>query len=335
MVSADQPAPEALGILSAANASLHWEIHQKKGNFMQEMKEYRRASTIRAAIAGVTALAGITLWSGTASAIDVSPGDYTVLPDGTVLALTYFQYATADSLKVDGVGDIANSRLDVGVALLRGVYYSSIAEIPVSMQFILPVGTFPNASIGGVDQPTSDGFGDLTLGFTVTPVNTADKEYGTTIGFTTFLTTPTGHFDTNGVSLGTGTWTLTPQIGLIQGLGNGFFLDAAVDVAFQMDHEEDGRTFSRDPSTELQAYLRYQISEKASVSFGYAGFFGGAGEVDDVATGLKTRSDQLRIFANAFVTESVQLQGMLGTDINVEGGFKQDLVAQIRVLKVF
>ncbi|WP_205910435.1 transporter [Rhizobium sp. FY34] len=302
---------------------------------MKKIIERCSLSAAKAMIAGMTALAGITLSSGSASAIDMSPADYTVLPDGTVLALTYFQYSTSDRLNVDGVGDIPGSRLDVGVTLLRGVYYSSIDGVPVSMQAILPVGTFPNATIGGTDQQTSDGFGDLTLGFTVTPVNTSDKDYGTTIGITTFLTTPTGNFDTTGVSLGSGTWTLTPQIGLMQGLGNGFFFDAAVDVAFQKDHKEDGLSFSRNPSTELQTYLRYQVSEKTSVSFGYAGFFGGASKVDDVATGLKTRSDQLRIFANTFVTPSVQLQGMLGTDINVEGGFKQDLVAQIRVLKIF
>lgn len=284
---------------------------------------------------GTVIAAGVSLLSGTANAIDFSPGDYTVLPDGTVLALTYFQYATGDRLNVDGVGNVPSSRLDSAVGLLRGVYYSSIADVPVSMQAILPIGTFPHAKIGGIDQPTSDGFGDLTLGFTVTPVHTTDKDYGTTIGITTFLTAPTGKFDVNDISLGSGTWTLTPQIGLIQGLGNGFFLDAGIDVAFQKNHTERGLSFSRDPSTELQTYLRYQISDKTSVSFGYAGFFGGESKVNDVATGLKTRSDQLRFFANTFVTPSVQLQGMIGTDLNVEGGFKQDLVAQIRVLKVF
>lgn len=302
---------------------------------MKKMNERRRLSTVKATIAGLATFAGVALCSSSASAIDISPADYTVLPDGTVLALTYFQYTTGDRLDIDGTGNNPNSRLDVGVALLRSVYYSSIAGVPISMQAILPVGTFPDARIGGVDQQTSDGLGDLTLGFTVTPVNTPDKDYGTTLAFTSFLTAPTGNFDATGVSLGSGTWTFTPQIGLIQGLGNGFFLDAAVDVAFQKDHKEDGLAFSRNPSTELQSYLRYQVSDKTSVSFGYAGFFGGASKVDDDATGLKTRSDQLRVFANTFVTPSVQLQGMVGTDINVEGGFKQDLVAQIRVLKIF
>ncbi|WP_205910434.1 transporter [Rhizobium sp. FY34] len=302
---------------------------------MKKMNERRRLSTVKAAIAGLAAFAGVLLSSGSASAIDISPGDFAVLPDGTVLALTYFQYSTSDRLNLDGVGDIPGSRLDLGVTLLRSVYYNSIAGVPISMQAILPIGTLPNARIGGIDQQTSDGLGDLTLGFTVTPINTSDKDYGTTLALTNFLTAPTGNFDATGVSLGSGTWTFTPQIGLIQGLGNGFFLDAALDVAFRKDHKEDGLSFSRDPSTELQTYLRYQVSDKTSLSFGYAGIFGGTNQVNDVATGLKTRSDQLRVFANTFVSQSVQLQGMVGTDINVEGGFKQDLVAQIRVLKIF
>ncbi len=205
--------------------------------------------------------------------------------------------------------------------------------MPVLYHVILPIGKL-DARIGGVDQPISDGFGDLTLGATVYPIH-SNEPTGTTLGFSTFIAAPTGAFDPNRVSLGSGTWTFTPQIGLQQGLGNGFFFDAYADVAIQLDHKEDGREFSRKPSSELQAYLRYQFDQKTSVSFGYAGLFGGEGEVNGVKTGLQTRSDQLRLFANTFVLPDVQLQGMVGTDIGGKGGFEQNFVAQIRLLKVF
>ncbi|MBU0557947.1 MAG: transporter [Alphaproteobacteria bacterium] len=287
----------------------------------------------RCGLAAVVAGFGVALSNGTANAIDIAPGDYAVLPSGTFLGLTYFLYSSSDSLDING--DIASSELNTAVGLLRGVYYSEIGGVPVSAQAILPVGAITDASIGGTDQSISDGFGDLTLGFTVYPVNTQDPEYGTTIGLTTFVTAPTGNYDVNDISLGSGTWTITPQIGVIQGIGNGFFVDAAVDVAFKADHTEGGSKRSRHPSTEAQLYLRYQLNEKASVSFGYAGFFGGASETDGTETGLKTRSDQLRVFANAFVTPTVQVQGMLGTDLNAEGGFKQNISTQLRLLKVF
>ncbi len=57
---------------------------------------------------------------------------------------------------------------------------------------------------------------------------------------------------------------------------------AAADVAFRRDSEEAGNlTVSQDPSFQLQAYLRYQVSQATSVSFGYSGTFGGESFVND------------------------------------------------------
>ncbi|WP_377291798.1 transporter [Rhizobium sp. SG2393] len=286
-----------------------------------------------ASVAAGLALGSALLAAQPAAAIDVSPGDYGVLPAGTNIGLLYYNFGKSDTLNVDGVGDIPNSELTTHVGLLRALHYDEIGGVPVLFHAILPFGKI-DARIGGVDQPIDDGFGDLTLGATVFPIHSSDPT-GTTLGFSTFVTAPTGAYDVNRVSLGSGTWTFTPQVGLQQGLGNGFFLDAFADVAIQLDHSESGREISRKPSSEVQAYLRYQFDQKTSVSFGYAGFFGGAGEVNGVKTGLKTRADQLRLFANTFVLPDVQLQGMVGTDIGGEGGFKQNFVAQVRLLKLF
>jgi len=295
------------------------------------MRKYSRPRHLLAACA---LSAFVALSVGPAAAIDVSPGDYAVLPSGTTIGLLYFNYATSDTLKIDGAGTIAESKLQTEVGLLRGLYYSDIGGVPVLLHAILPFGSISTARIGGADQPVADGFGDLTLGATVYPIHSNDPT-GTTLGFSTFISAPTGAYDANKVSLGAGTWTITPQIGLQQGLGNGFFLDVYADTAFRLDHTEGGQDISRSPSAELQAYLRYQFDQKTSVSFGYAGFFGGKSEVNGTYTGLKTRSGQLRLFANTFVLPDVQVQAMVGTDLNAEGGFKQDFVSQLRLMKLF
>ncbi len=295
------------------------------------MKKHR---SIRHLLAATGLAACVCLGAQPAAAIDVSPGDYTVLPSGTTIGLVYFNYGTSDSLKVDGAGTVPDSKLQTEVGLLRGLHYTDIGGVPILLHAILPFGAISSARIGGADQPVSDGFGDLTLGATVYPIHSNDPT-GTTLGFSTFISAPTGAYDANGLSLGAGTWTITPQIGLQQGLGNGFFLDAFVDTALRFDHTEAGKEISRSPSTELQAYLRYQFDQKTSVSFGYAGFFGGKSEVNDTYTGLKTRSDQLRLFANTFVLPTVQVQAMVGTDLNAEGGFKQNFVTQLRLMKLF
>ncbi len=278
-------------------------------------------------------LAATALAPGSAWAIDVSPADYTVLPPGTNLILGYAQYSTARELHVDGAGKVPSSDLDVAVGLARYVHYSELGGVPISVQAIAPFGNL-DARIGGADQPIADGLGDITLGATVYPVHSADPT-GTTLGVTAFLTLPTGAYDPAKISLGSGTWTFTPQVGVIQGLGNGFFFDGILDAAFEADHDEGAVAFSRDPSVQVQAYMRYQFSQATSVSFGYSGKFGGKQFTNGSYTGLKTRSDQLRLFANHFFTPTLQLQGMIGSDVNVEGGFKNDFVTQLRLLKVF
>lgn len=281
-------------------------------------------------------LAALTLAPGAAWAIDVSPGDYTVLPPGTNLLLGYAQYSTAGELHLDGGGEVPSSDLDVAVGLARYVHYTQLGGLPVAVQAILPFGTL-DARIGGVDQPIADGLGDMTLGATVYPFHPADPgdPTGTTVGLTAFLTLPTGAYDPAKISLGSGTWTLTPQVGVIQGLGNGFFFDGVIDVAFESGHDEGPIAFSRDPSVQAQAYLRYQFSPATSASVGYSGKFGGKQFANDSYTGLKTRSDQVRLFANHFFTPAFQVQGMIGSDLNVQGGFKTDFVTQLRLLKVF
>lgn len=288
-------------------------------------------------LGAITAL-GLALPASGAKAIDIMPGDYNVLPSGTNAFLLYGQYSTARNLRVDlpGVGKVPDSELGVALGIARYLHYSDIAGVPVAVQAFLPFGGFTQARIGGQGQRKEGGIGDLTAGLTVWPVNTTGP-YSTTIGVTAYVTAPTGNYSARPgtVSIGSGTWSVMPQIGLIQGLGGSFFLDVAADVNIRDDHRELGQKISRDPSTQFQAYLRYQISAASSLSFGYSGLFGGKDSVGSSYVGTKTRSDQLRVFASTMLTPTLQIQGMIGTDIYAQTGFKQDVVGTLRLLKLF
>lgn len=285
-------------------------------------------------LCGLMVVLGLS-WSNGAAAIDIAPGDYAALPSGVTLGMLYLQYSKANRLQVDGVGMVQQSALEVPVAIARTVHYNTIGGAPVSVQAFVPFGGFSEAKIGGVKQSTVGGLGDLTIGATVYPFHSADQDYGTTLGLSAFLTMPTGAFKRSAISLGSGTSSLTPQIGLIQNLGNNFVVDAALDVAFTRDFTDGGVRFERAPSTQLQTYLRYNLSPIASVSAGYSGHYGGKQTVNGRYSGLKTESHQVRVFANQFVTNTIQLQGMVGSDLSVRGGFKQGGVGQLRLLSVF
>ena len=150
-----------------------------------------------------------------------------------------------------------------------------------------------------------------------------------------FATLPTGKYDPARLGIGEGTFTLTPQIGLIQGLGGGFFFDGVLDVALQKDHTEDGVKYDRKPAWQLQAMLRKQWGPKTSLAIGYSGQRGGEQSIGGVETGLKVHRDQARIYGSHFITPTTQVQAMYAKDFNVEGGYKYDSVVQLRLVKVF
>lgn len=269
-----------------------------------------------------------------ANAIDSAPGDYTWLgTDRNVLAF-YTQYSSAGSLSLGTVGSVPNSRVDALLEVIRAARTFEIADQKFAAQFYLSFGGFTTATIGGLAQRKADGFGDLTAGLTWYPLASHDPN-GTTVGLTVFVTAPTGNFNIADVSLGSGAWTVTPQIGLIQGLGNGFFLDVIGDASVSSDFSTEGVNVSRSTSGQVQAYLRYKPSPATSVSFGYSGTFGGEYYANGIYTGQKFRDDQLRAFATTFLSEQIQVMGMLGTSINTEGGFQNAITAQFRILTLF
>ena len=98
---------------------------------------------------------------------------------------------------------------------------------------------------------------------------------------------------------------------------------------------EVGLVIGGGPATQVQAYLRKQFGQKTSVSFGLSSQRGGKIKVGGTDTGQRTERDQIRLYANTFVTPTVQVQGMLAKDVNSDGGFRNDVVAELRFLKVF
>lgn len=285
----------------------------------------------KALLAAVLCIAG----SGAARAIDILPGDYAALPDGTTIGLLYGQYGRYDRLKVDGVGKVPDSHMDAALGIARIVHYESIGALPVSVQAILPFGGFPSAQVGGADRATRNGIGDLTLAVGAYPIHDPDPEYGLTLGVATFVTLPTGAYGAGRVSIGSGTYTVTPQIGIIKGLGGGFIIDVAADAAFAMDHTEEGIRYRVDPKYQVQSYLRYMLTPSSAVAVGYSGNFGGRQIVGGSYSGLKSDSHQLRLTASSFITPTVQLQGMVGSDVSSDAGFHQAVVGQARLLFVF
>jgi len=289
----------------------------------------RKVSTQWIALA-IAALLPVWLAGGTAHATDVYPGDFTILPKGTNLALLYGVQISADQLNIKGAR-IPDSRLQATFTLLRYVRYEEIADVPVLVEAILPIGGYHDVRIAGTPQPTENGLGDLILATAAFPVHTKN----TTLGLATYLYLPTGAYDPAKISFGTHSYNITPQVGLIQKLGARLLLDVTADVAFTTSHVDGGVRFSVEPSYQLQIYLRRALSPTTSLALGYSGHFGGRQRLDGVDSGLKSNSHQVRAFAGKFVTKTLQVQLMGGVGAVSDGGFRQKFNGQVRLLKVF
>lgn len=289
----------------------------------------KRSNFVTAAVAAMLAIP-----AAQALALDVQPGDYIWVGAGHTLVLAYGQHQSANSFHLDGAGDVPESEMDANILILRAVHYREIAGQKFVFQMIAPMGKFDGVDIGGARQEVKDGFGDLTLGATWFPL-ASDDAYGTTLGLSAFVTAPTGAFDANRVSFGSGTWALTPQIGMVQGLGNGFFVDASVEASIYRDFHDSGVDFSRDTTVQGQAYVRYQYTDATAFSLGYTSKSGGELYANGSYTGQKTQSDQVRFVASTFITPTQQLQVMLAKDVDAKGGFKTEPLVQLRFGLVF
>lgn len=281
--------------------------------------------------AAVTALA---LSTEAARAIDVGPADYMIVPSGTTVGMVYWQNLSSDTLVI-GDTEVPGSKFKADVVILRTLNYFQLGNMPATFHIVAPFSNIGTANIGGAPQETSSGVGDLTVGLTVWPVQPSNPETGTTLGVSLFANLPTGKYEPGAIGIGEGTASLTPQIGLIQGLGNGWYFDGVLDVAIHMDHDENGVTHERDPSWQAQAMLRKQWGSATSLTVGYSSQWGGDQIIGGTPTGLKVERDQVRLYGTHFLRPDLQIQGMLAKDIKVDGGFKYDSVAQLRLVKVF
>jgi hypothetical protein len=305
------------------------------------------AGRIKKALISLGALAGLV---GHAHAFDVDPGDYTALPAGTSLYVNYSFYTTRDGASfTNGTGD-PNASLDSYIGVARFVHYMDIGGMIVDPQVIIPYGWLYDGSLtpfGSLDN--ASGIGDPLVAATFWLVNKPHQDYGTYFGVTPFLSIPVGQYDENQLlNIGENRWKGILQVGLNQGLGNGFLIDLYADATWYGKNDDfrtelalpPGTTLTQDTSYEFQAWLRYNVNQTTSLNLGYAKYWGGdsyfhPGGAGKVATGFATDSQELRFALQKFVDPTLQLQAEVFKEVEQKGGFDEELQINFRVLKIF
>jgi len=273
-----------------------------------------------------------------AAAIDYLPFDYVPAPAGTNAVLGYYLFGTRSSFHstLTGTTD-EGTRLQSHIGAVRMTRYEELLGQPAAVQVILPFGALTEGRIAGFDLNEPVGMFDPLLTLAFWPINQPQARRWLAIAsYTSF---PLGQYTPGqALNLGGNRFQHDLQVGLIQGLPGGFTLDLALDWINYTDNDRAGtgrQTLAQQQTLELYAWLAYNLTEGSYLAVGYAGALGGTQRLDGAINGIKTEFHQVRAAYGHFLTPSFQVTAQVGRDVEVRGGFKQDLAITLRVLKVF
>ncbi len=294
-----------------------------------------RGARMRLALAGA-----LTAAPHAAGAVDINAGDFTPAPPGTNAGLLYATYATRDKYVLGSGGEVPDSQLDSLVGIFRLVHYMDLGGYTVAPQVLLPFGTLYDGKVGGAALSSASGLADPVLAAPFWFVNRPDA--GTYVTIVPYLYLPLGSYDAGeALNLGENRLKFDLQLGMSQKLTDSLTLEAGADVMWYGDNDDatargQGK-LEQENTYQGQLWLTYTPPAAPGWSFaaGYSKLWGGEQTLNGVDTSAATRSDQVRLQAAKFIVPDFQVLAAAQRDLNVEGGFKQDVSLTLRLMKLF
>lgn len=254
------------------------------------------------------------------------PGDYTGLPAGTNLALGYAQFIRADDLYANGNKVTSDLDLDVNVQIFRFVHFTKLGKYIIDPQVIAPVA---QQEIGLTGSKTK-GLGDVIFGGTLWTI--ADLEKGEHLGYSVFLTAPTGADKNQGFAVSNDRWAADFQVGYIRRLNSKFTLDVIGEVEVYQDTRKTD--LEKDPLLQAHTHLRYHLSDSSHLAASYRHAWGAAETPAGGVRGDKRDDNAAMLTWASFLTKQTQLQLQYVHDLDVVNGPKTRAL-QARVLYAF
>jgi hypothetical protein len=291
--------------------------------------------------AAMISLVSTCLQAENARAVDLDALDLMPAPAGTNALLSYSTFTTRQSFVTNQGQTIEDgTKLDSYIGILRYVHYADIGGFTVAPQVLLPYGRLYDGSLGGVSLNDTGGFADPIVAAPFWFVN--NQQSGTSLAIVPYLFVPLGKYDAGeALNLGENRWKFDLQLGGTQDLGHGFLMQASADVMWygpNSDAMGNGIGDLRQDNTyQAQIWLTYAPPKDPSWKFslGYSKYWGGDQSINGVENGIATESDQLRLQVSKFVTPTFQVQGLVQRDLDVQGGFREDLRTTVRFMKLF
>ncbi len=298
---------------------------------MNRMIERIAASAIVAAVSSLACTSPVR-------AIDVEANDYVDAPDGTNVVLGYYSFSHANAYNSTTAGTYTRqTHLDENLGIFRYVYYNSVFGVHYVAQFLIPVASLNNVDIGGAHLNNTFGAADPILSVGVWGIsNVAAKQYLTLFSYTSL---PIGSYSSSrALSIGTNSWAEDIQANYTQRLYKGLGIDIDLDYIYTGDNTDAnvlGQTLKQKSSYQVETWLNYDITPTSFFAVGWLGEFGGTQTINGIPNGSKTEYQQIRGEYAFRPTPTIQLLAKVYHDINVVGGFKDDIGFTLRFVKAF
>ena len=253
------------------------------------------------------------------------PGDYTALPKGTDVVVLYQQNPRGDKVYSGGKKVADNLDLDMTVGVLRLIHFTEFFNTGLTWdpQIVIPFGY---QKTGATDSKNS-GLGDITFGGTVWTI--ADLAKNEHLGWSVFVTAPTGGEKNQGFALSSNRWALDFQVGYIKGLTDKITWDVIAETEFY--DEQRSTAAKKDPLLQLHNHLRYNFTPDTYAAISYRHNWGARETLDHETLATSRSNGTLGFTVATMLSKQVQVMGQLMHDTSVREGVKIDNSLQFRL----
>ncbi|MFJ3525343.1 transporter [Pseudomonas sp. NPDC090203] len=295
---------------------------------------YARSVSLRATF--VVSASAMSIYCGSAYAVDAAPGAYLPMPVGSDLVMFFAGGGKADEFQpVHGKALKKGTELTTRTGLVRYFHMFEVAKHKVQLQFGLPFGRQDlklNGKTIGHESGISDGFAAVNYWLIDDP---ALKRY---LSVTGYIAIPTGSYKNNhSLNMGNNRYANALVVAYAQSFGK-WRVEFDQDVTWYGDNDEygpDKRKLKQDPTYNFQHWLSYTFDNRVTTSLGVARTWGGESSVEGVDTGRRTDYLRARAGVGYWMTKNVQLYTELNRDIEVRGGYKFDYTGFVRLAVLF
>ncbi|MBF7683057.1 transporter [Acinetobacter sp. B5B] len=269
-------------------------------------------------------------------ALEVQPGDFEALPNGTAMGLLYYNYTSGTDLYDNDHKISSNAKLKANAGLARFIYATHpIPNLSIEPQAILP---FAHITTGGdlAKLGKTTAIGDIIYGMPIKYIPSFAPKHSLAIA--PYITLPTGKYDPNSaLNVGENRWNSILQFAWLYHIYPQFTLENLIDGTIYGKNSNylGHTTLKQNAKYEYQSYLRYNLSSETTLGIGGGWVWGGETKINEVNQHNRSNTIYGKLVATHFLTSRFQINTSVGKDFKVKNGVKQEIDTYVRFAYLF